>query len=294
MLARNVALLLVTLSCSIVSAQLYETAETRKLKAESQLRADDLKKKEAAQQPVKPSLQQKEAQAKEYLGKVFWFLPNPSARDRIRFYERIPVSSHSLDPNYLFTPLVATSFVVTGLVMAPPVIFPAGTDEYLLEIKFPDNKVGYVNVVGCCGLKQNLYMGKRDPAKEYVSTEPAEDIFARENAVKEKADLEERLARERAERESHAAIEKAAKVERERLMQQQRAEQARRDARAAQLAKPSPRIGMTKDQVINQTNWGRPYDINRTTTAAGTREQWVYGIGHYLYFEGSILKAIQD
>src|SRR5262249_39696558 len=42
-----------------------------------------------------------------------------------------------------------------------------------------------------------------------------------------------------------------------------------------QLAKPGVRIGMTAQQVIEETQWGAPEHVNRTTTAAGTREQWV-------------------
>jgi len=44
----------------------------------------------------------------------------------------------------------------------------------------------------------------------------------------------------------------------------------------------------------DQTNWGSPQSINRTTTAQGIREQWVYGQRHYLYFENGGLTAIQD
>lgn len=42
-------------------------------------------------------------------------------------------------------------------------------------------------------------------------------------------------------------------------------------------------IGMTKIQVLSSC-WGKPKSINATTTARGTREQWVYG-GSYLYFD---------
>ncbi len=40
--------------------------------------------------------------------------------------------------------------------------------------------------------------------------------------------------------------------------------------------------------------WGAPDDINRTVTKYGTSEQWVYGIGSYLYFEDGKLTAIQN
>lgn len=51
-------------------------------------------------------------------------------------------------------------------------------------------------------------------------------------------------------------------------------------------------IGFTKEMCIE--SWGEPYDINRTITQYGTREQWVYGSGSYLYFEGNTLTAIQN
>ena len=56
---------------------------------------------------------------------------------------------------------------------------------------------------------------------------------------------------------------------------------------------PSPRIGMTKKQVIEASSWGEPDHVNRTTSGAGVREQWVYDYG-YLYFVNGKLTAIQD
>lgn len=264
--------MLVALFCSMSNAQQYDTPETRKQKIEADIQAEEQKKTANTRQPDTSILQQKEAEAKEYLGKLFWYLPNPAANSRIRFYERLPASSHSANPNVIFTPLITTSFVVTGVVMAPPLIYSVGTDEYLLEIKFPDGKVGYVNVVGCCGLSQNLYKGKREVFNEYVSTEPVDDILSRESTE-----------RERVERES-------VKKQQEIILEKTREEKARR----AEMEKPYPRIGMTKEQVVKRTNWGTPNDINRTITAGGTREQWVYGIGRYLYFSNGILTAIQD
>ena len=54
-------------------------------------------------------------------------------------------------------------------------------------------------------------------------------------------------------------------------------------------------IGM-KDEKLEVIK-GKPRDINRTTTAYGVREQWVYGgVGNrrYYYFENGILTTIQD
>lgn len=61
-----------------------------------------------------------------------------------------------------------------------------------------------------------------------------------------------------------------------------------------------PRLGMTVPQV-RATCWGDKYHkVNRTITAAGTREQHVYPYQSrtaeavYLYFDNGILTAIQD
>lgn len=50
-------------------------------------------------------------------------------------------------------------------------------------------------------------------------------------------------------------------------------------------------IGMTAEQA--RASWGAPRDVNRTTTAYGVHEQWVYS-GSYLYFEDGILRTIQN
>lgn len=55
------------------------------------------------------------------------------------------------------------------------------------------------------------------------------------------------------------------------------------------------KIGMSTDEA--RKIWGNPKNVNRSTTAAGVREQWVYGYGYkheYLYFENSVLVTIQD
>lgn len=51
-------------------------------------------------------------------------------------------------------------------------------------------------------------------------------------------------------------------------------------------------VGMDEEQA--KAAWGTPDDINRTTTAAGTREQWVYGYSSYLYFDNGVLTSIQN
>lgn len=57
--------------------------------------------------------------------------------------------------------------------------------------------------------------------------------------------------------------------------------------------KEEPAIGMTADEVRKST-WGSPKEINRTTTAYGIHEQWVYSNYRYIYLDDGIVTAIQD
>lgn len=60
-----------------------------------------------------------------------------------------------------------------------------------------------------------------------------------------------------------------------------------------QSKKPDPKIGMTKKEVIKNTNWGEPESVNTTETARTIYEQWVYGQNQYLYFRNGRLSTIQ-
>lgn len=85
-------------------------------------------------------------------------------------------------------------------------------------------------------------------------------------------------------KESSAKYEKIRKEEEEKRLEFER-----------QLAKkPNARIGMTKNQILNQSNWGQPYDINTTIDAYGTFEQWIYDGDQYLYFTNGRLTTIQQ
>lgn len=58
--------------------------------------------------------------------------------------------------------------------------------------------------------------------------------------------------------------------------------------------KPDAKIGMTTNQVLNNTNWGTPIRIRTTTNAKGISEQWVYDDYQYLYFDNDKLTTIQQ
>jgi hypothetical protein len=52
-------------------------------------------------------------------------------------------------------------------------------------------------------------------------------------------------------------------------------------------------IGMSATDVL-EYGWCKPNSVNRTTTASGTSEQWVYGGRNYLYFTDGMLTSIQN
>ena len=58
--------------------------------------------------------------------------------------------------------------------------------------------------------------------------------------------------------------------------------------------KVKPYIGMTREQLENDCTWGRPKDINTTTTAYGTNEQWCYSDYRFVYLEDGIVTGIQE
>ena len=72
------------------------------------------------------------------------------------------------------------------------------------------------------------------------------------------------------------------------------AETREREAKEAALAaKPGVRIGATAKWVRESSSWGEPDSINVTVTKYGRDEQWVYGVGQYLYFHNGRLTGIQ-
>lgn len=54
-----------------------------------------------------------------------------------------------------------------------------------------------------------------------------------------------------------------------------------------------PYIGMSAYDAEYNSTWGSPQDKNITETQYGSREQWVYGSGRYLYIEDDEVVSIQ-
>ena len=51
-------------------------------------------------------------------------------------------------------------------------------------------------------------------------------------------------------------------------------------------------IGMTEPMLLD--SWGQPEDINTTVTRYGSRKQYVYGLGQYVYVENGKVEAWQN
>lgn len=51
-------------------------------------------------------------------------------------------------------------------------------------------------------------------------------------------------------------------------------------------------IGMTEEMLLD--SWGQPEDINSTVTRYGSRKQYVYGSGQYVYVENGKVEAWQN
>ena len=58
--------------------------------------------------------------------------------------------------------------------------------------------------------------------------------------------------------------------------------------------KPNPRFGQSAKTVREKSNWGAPDEVNRTMTARGVHEQWVYEGRGFLYFDNGVLTGAQD
>lgn len=155
--------------------------------------------------------------------------------------------------------------------------------------------VGYMNDLNTKLIACNqAVLARRGVGAPQTAANPEPDPLEAVAALRRKWARDEaaRAAVERREREEAAAREAREKKRFE-------------GAVAACLAKPSPAIGMTADQVL-ASRWGRPWSVNETETAGEVSQQLVYPwadndeCGHvddsrhrYLYLSNGVLVAIQ-
>lgn len=119
------------------------------------------------------------------------------------------------------------------------------------------------------------YAQRRDRAfVDQLLLTPAEAVYA-QRAEEERQREEARIQREKEEREHKASL--------YRKYGKQTADL---------ILAGKVRIGMTREMC--REAWGSPDDINRSSGSWGVHEQWVYGLGSYLYFENGILSSIQN
>jgi hypothetical protein len=101
-------------------------------------------------------------------------------------------------------------------------------------------------------------------------------------------------SQEQAMRRSHnERLDKALRMKKEyeESGQKERDEKARKE----ELAKAyEPEVGMARAEAW-KSSWGTPKKVNRTTTAYGVTEQWVYDCcGRYVYISKGVVKSIQN
>lgn len=131
----------------------------------------------------------------------------------------------------------------------------SGMNEHYLKVRFEDGMEGFLKLTEYS--PKFYHGGARYDFEEY--------IYSENPAIADKRQAKQRAA-------AKAATQAAAKE---------------------RASRGGVRIGMTKSEAL-RSSWGRPHEINRTTTAGGVHEQWVYGGRNYLYFENGILTAIQN
>jgi len=106
-------------------------------------------------------------------------------------------------------------------------------------------------------------------------------------------DFKECVKNVRAERLEHERFLRGPEREAKRKAAAAAQKKAAQDACIARGKKPGTvAIGMLA-QDVRDCGWGNPSGVNRTTTAAGTTEQWVFRGGNYLYLENGKVTVIQ-
>ena len=131
---------------------------------------------------------------------------------------------------------------------------------------------------------------KQKRCKQYIL---GKFLFSDEYAKKQKNDA---IAAKKKKEEKKAKAEEAQAQAQERKEREQQRIQALVDKYGqsnVNLARQGKvKIGWNKE--LCKEAWGSPRSVNKTTTAYGVHEQWVYSTSRYLYFDDGVLTAIQE
>lgn len=92
---------------------------------------------------------------------------------------------------------------------------------------------------------------------------------------------------------SEAKRARAEKLEKDRLSAAQEVVKApgTNSSTSQRAIESAPKVGMGEYDAAN-TMWGQPAERNRTVTARGSREQWVFGNGRFVYLENGRVTAV--
>jgi hypothetical protein len=135
-------------------------------------------------------------------------------------------------------------------------------------------------------------LGSQDPElKELVTQAEVADAKATANN-KAMPVLDRQLAIQRLERIAPTEAASLAKLKAQLERKAEADAKAAARALAALKKKQGVSIGMTKEDVL-ASSWGKPDSVNTSIYSFGTHEQWVYGLGNYLYFKNGVLSSIQ-
>ncbi len=154
---------------------------------------------DAARKKAELISQEKEAEVNSYVGKTYWYVPNPNAISRLKFFDKMP--SKSLDSfKGDFNPTNTTSFIVSGVKKFSRIPNYPSLDEYYLAIKFADEKDGYIKLDD---LAKHLTKGMKYDFEEYLYTKSpqvaaAEQAAAAKNRAAEQAAAAKNRAAEQA------------------------------------------------------------------------------------------------
>lgn len=215
------------------------------------------------------------------VGQTFWLITKRKTYLAFPFFTQIRKDQWGFKLDNKLDPNVTVSFKVAELLVSPDY---AGKDQYAYRVVIEDGTEAYM-VASRLG---EYKPGRRaDDRSGDIGRAPSDardnghyDIFAGDPAK----------------------LLQAYEAEQRRTVQQEQARlqaefeaQRKSDAKAASIAKRKGGVtlGMTAVQV-RASGWGVPQSVNRTTTAHGVHEQWVYGGHNYLYFENGVLTNIQN
>jgi hypothetical protein len=250
---------------------------------------------EQAKQVQDDRIEEEHAFYRELEGKTFWYQPGRSMLARFYpTYKTVSSGEIYLPVGGAFTPANTVSFTIERYI--PSMIASSGPATHVYQVKLEDGTVAFMRaddfgtfLRGFSDMRDTHFTdepGAVEPStkahNDKFLTKSPEAILAQEAERKRlKTEADEKERQEQAEQDDARQLklqQMVAKIE---------------AATAAQKRKGGVRIGMTSRQVLN-SSWGKPSDINRTTTAAGVTEQWVYGDSAYLYFTNGKLTAIQN